>query len=71
MEIKLGPLVGVYSRADVRVVLVVFGARARRRQRDRRGDRSARVRAPDIPWHELAFWSTTAALRDALAQSGG
>ena len=50
MEIELGELVGVYSRADVRVVLVVFdGARARRRQRDRRGDRGAGLRPRGDP----------------------
>ncbi|HWE33966.1 MAG TPA: NUDIX domain-containing protein [Solirubrobacteraceae bacterium] len=68
IEIELGPLVGVYSRGDERVVLVVFRARPL-------GEPTAilpeatEVKAfpPDqIPWDELAFWSTERALRDAL-----
>ena len=69
MEIELGPLLGVYSRSDERVVLVVFRARAL-------GEPTAippeatevRAFSPDeIPWDELAFWSTERALRDVLA----
>ena len=67
MEIELGDLVGVYSRADVRVVLVVFGARALGAGSETDEATEVRAFAPeDIPWDELAFWSTTAALRDAL-----
>ena len=67
MEIELGDLVGVYSRADVRVVLVVFEARALGAGSETNEATEVRAFAPeDIPWDELAFWSTTAALRDAL-----
>ncbi len=72
MEIELGPLVGVYSREDERVVLVVFHARALGVGSETDEATEVRAFAPDeLPWDELAFWSTTAALRDALAPGGG
>jgi mutator protein MutT len=67
IEIELGALVGVYSRAQDRIVLVVFAARALGIARET--DEATEVRAfavEDLPWDELAFWSTTQALRDAL-----
>ena len=67
IEIELGALVGVYSRAQDRVVLVVFAARALGIARETDEASEVRAFAPqDLPWDELAFWSTTAALRDAL-----
>ena len=67
IDIELGPLVGVYSRPQDRVVLVVYRARAL-------GEPSTSPEAPEvaafapaaIPWEQLAFWSTTQALRDVL-----
>jgi ADP-ribose pyrophosphatase YjhB (NUDIX family) len=68
IDIELGPLVGVYSRADDRVVLIVYRAVAVGSPRTT--PEAVEVRsfaAPEeIPWGELAFWSTTLALRDAL-----
>ncbi len=68
IEVELDGLVGVYSRADDRVVLVVFEGRAL-------GEPATTPEATEIsafpadgvPWAELAFWSTERALRDALA----
>ena len=72
MEIELGPLVGVYSRPDERVVLVVFAARALGVASETDEATEVRAFAPDeLPWDDLAFWSTAAALRDALAAGGG
>jgi ADP-ribose pyrophosphatase YjhB (NUDIX family) len=72
MEVELGDLVGVYSRADVRVVLVVFHARALGAGSETDEATEVRAFAPaQIPWDELAFWSTTAALRDALRMPDG
>jgi ADP-ribose pyrophosphatase YjhB (NUDIX family) len=72
MEIELGGLVGVYSRPDERVVLIVFHARALGAGTETDEATEVRAFAPDeLPWDELAFWSTTAALRDALAAGGG
>jgi ADP-ribose pyrophosphatase YjhB (NUDIX family) len=68
IEVDLGPLVGLYSRAEDRVVLAVFEARALGIPRET--DEASEVRAfalDELPWDELAFWSTTQALRDALA----
>jgi ADP-ribose pyrophosphatase YjhB (NUDIX family) len=68
IEVDLGPLVGLYSRAEDRVVLAVFEARALGIPRETDEASEVRAFAPDeLPWDELAFWSTTQALRDALA----
>jgi 8-oxo-dGTP diphosphatase len=67
VEIALGPLVGVYSRAEERIVLVVY--RATTTQAPRATEEAVEVAAFDpegLPWEELAFWSTERALRDFL-----
>jgi ADP-ribose pyrophosphatase YjhB (NUDIX family) len=67
LAIELGPLVGVYSRSDERVVLIVYRAVAIGEPRTT--PEAIEVRAfarTEIPWDELAFWSTERALRDAL-----
>ncbi len=64
-EVQLGELVGVYSRAEERVVLIVFAARTT--QTPRTTDEATEVRAypvHELPWDELAFWSTRDALKD-------
>jgi ADP-ribose pyrophosphatase YjhB (NUDIX family) len=67
MEIELGDLIGVYSRADARVVLVVFAARALGAGSETDEATEVRAFAPEeIPWDELAFWSTRSALSDFL-----
>jgi hypothetical protein len=58
----------VYSRAQERHVLVVFHARALGIPRETAEASEVRAFAPaELPWDELAFWSTDEALRDALA----
>jgi ADP-ribose pyrophosphatase YjhB (NUDIX family) len=67
IAIELGPLVGVYSRAEERTVLIVYAARAS--EPPRTTDEAVEVRSFDrgnLPWDELAFWSTRDALRDFL-----
>jgi ADP-ribose pyrophosphatase YjhB (NUDIX family) len=67
MEIELQGLVGVYSRPEDRVVLIVFRASARGSGHE--SDEASEVRAfpaHEIPWGELAFWSTERSLHDAL-----
>ncbi len=67
MAIELEGLVGVYSRADDRVVLIVYRARTLGTPRTTAEAVEVRAFAPsEIPWHELAFWSTELALRDAF-----
>jgi ADP-ribose pyrophosphatase YjhB (NUDIX family) len=68
IEIALGPLVGVYSRTDHPIVLVVYGATTT--QQPRTTEEASEVGAFDVatlPWDELAFWSTRDALNDFLA----
>ena len=68
-EIRLGKLVGVYSRRDERVVLIVFASTIA--EAPQTTDEALEVRAfasDEIPWQELAFWSTTNALKDFIAR---
>jgi ADP-ribose pyrophosphatase YjhB (NUDIX family) len=67
IAIELGPLVGVYSRAEERTVLIVYAAKAT--EPPQTTEEAIEVRSFDraaIPWDELAFWSTRDALRDFL-----
>jgi len=67
MTIDVQRLVGVYSRGTDRVVLIVFLARALGPPHT--SPEAAEVHAFDVdqlPWDELAFWSTELALRDAF-----
>jgi ADP-ribose pyrophosphatase YjhB (NUDIX family) len=68
MAIELGPLLGVYSRADDRIVLIVYRARALGEPQTSPEATEVRAFAPgEIPWDELAFWSTAQALREFIA----
>ncbi|MGI8580423.1 MAG: NUDIX hydrolase [Solirubrobacteraceae bacterium] len=68
IEIELGSLVGVYSSGGDRIVLVVYEARALGEPATTEEATEVRAFAPaEIPWDDLAFWSTEAALRDSLA----
>ena len=69
IAIELGPLVGVYSRAEERVVLIVYAARTNGQARttDEASEVGTFERAA-IPWDELAFWSTRDALKDFLGR---
>ncbi len=68
IEVELGPLVGVYSRPEDRVVLVVYAARALGEPQTTPEATEVRAFAPaEVPYEDLAFWSTEAALRDLLA----
>ena len=67
VAIELGSLVGVYSRPDSRIVLIVYAAGTS--ERPRRTDEATEVHAfgrAEIPWEELAFPTTRAALEDFL-----
>jgi 8-oxo-dGTP diphosphatase len=67
MAIEVERLVGVYSRAEDRVVLIVYGARALGPPHTTAEAVEVRAFTVDqIPWGELAFWSTSLALRDAF-----
>jgi ADP-ribose pyrophosphatase YjhB (NUDIX family) len=71
IDVELTGLVGVYSRADAPVVLVVFAAAPSGEPRPTPEAPEVRAFAPaELPWDELAFWSTEQALRDLLAGNG-
>jgi ADP-ribose pyrophosphatase YjhB (NUDIX family) len=68
VDVEITRLVGVYSKPTDRVLLIVFEATAH-------GTPQVTDEAPtvecfpphELPWDEMAFWSTTQALRDLLA----
>jgi ADP-ribose pyrophosphatase YjhB (NUDIX family) len=67
IEVDLGPLVGVYSRPEDRVVLVVYAAAALGEPQTTPEAVEVRAFSPEqVPYEDLAFWSTEAALRDLL-----
>jgi ADP-ribose pyrophosphatase YjhB (NUDIX family) len=67
VDAKLDGLVGVYSRATDRVMLIVYAATIADAPQTTEEAPEVRAFAPaELPWGEMAFWSTTAALRDAL-----
>jgi ADP-ribose pyrophosphatase YjhB (NUDIX family) len=67
LAVELGTLIGVYSRGDDRVVLIVYRATALGEPHTSPEATEVRAFAPaELPWDELAFWSTERALRDAL-----
>ena len=69
IAIELGPLVGIYSRGDSRIVLIVYSARTRERPRATEEASEVRCFEPEsLPWDELAFWSTRDALQDFLRE---
>ena len=65
--IELQGLVGVYSREEERIVLIVYAATTDDEPQTTDEALEVQAFAPDeIPWQELAFWSTTNALKDFL-----
>jgi ADP-ribose pyrophosphatase YjhB (NUDIX family) len=65
IDITLDGLHGVYSRPDDRIVLIVFTATTT--DAPQRTAEATEVRAfelDELPWEELAFWSTELALRE-------
>ena len=69
VEVVIDGLVGVYSRRTDRVMLVVYAGTIR--DAPQATDEAPEVRAfahDALPWDEMAFWSTTAALQDLLAR---
>lgn len=68
IDVEIDGLLGVYSRPDDRIVLIVFTARTRGTPQTTPEAPEVRAFAPDaIPWDDLAFWSTELALRELLA----
>ncbi len=69
VEAEIGALVGVYSRANDRVVVIVFEATLE--GTPRATDEAPEVRAfeqHEVPWDELAFPSDRAALEAVLGR---
>jgi ADP-ribose pyrophosphatase YjhB (NUDIX family) len=72
LVVELTGLVGVYSRADERTMVVVYSATTRGTPALTEEALEVRAFAPtDIPWQDLAFWSDAQALRDHLDRRSG
>ena len=69
LKVDLSGVLGVYSYAGTPIVIVVYRARVvgGEIRTCSENDRVEWVDAAEIPWEELAFPSTQAALRDFLA----
>jgi 8-oxo-dGTP diphosphatase len=68
IDVELGPVVGVYSRPEDRVVLIVYAATTTQEPRTTEEATEVRAFAPrELPWDTLAFWSTERALREFLS----
>jgi hypothetical protein len=68
IAVELHQVVGVYSRPDSPIVLIVYAATTT--DEPRTSEEASEVAVVDpagIPWEELAFWSTELALRDYLS----
>jgi ADP-ribose pyrophosphatase YjhB (NUDIX family) len=71
LRVQITQLVGVYSRADERTVVVVYAATATGTPSLTEEALEVRAFAPDhIPWQDLAFWSEHQALSDHLSGAG-
>ena len=67
LRVEITGLVGVYSRAQDRTVVVVYVAAAQGTPSLSEEALEVRAFAPiDIPWPDLAFWSEERALQDYL-----
>ncbi|MET0816310.1 MAG: NUDIX domain-containing protein, partial [Solirubrobacteraceae bacterium] len=68
IDVELHGLVGVYSRPDSPIVLIVYAATTQDTpQTTEEACEVAHYDPADLPWSALAFWSTERALRDALS----
>jgi ADP-ribose pyrophosphatase YjhB (NUDIX family) len=71
IEVEIGALLGVYSDATDRVVVVAYEARTEHSPQTTEEALEVRAfSAEDLPWPRLAFRSDELALRDLLARSG-
>jgi ADP-ribose pyrophosphatase YjhB (NUDIX family) len=65
LEVKLNGLLGVYSRPEATAVFIVFMALANGDAVALEETLEVRCFGPnELPWDELAFWSTRRALED-------
>lgn len=70
LRITIDRLIGVYSRAEDRTVVVVYAATALGTPTLSEEALEVRAFAPTaIPWQDLAFWSDESALRDLLGSA--
>jgi ADP-ribose pyrophosphatase YjhB (NUDIX family) len=70
IDVEIDGLVGVYSKATERVMLIVYAATALGVPQPSDEAPTVQAFAPDaLPWDEMAFWSTTQALQDLLGSA--
>ncbi|MGZ4275687.1 MAG: NUDIX hydrolase [Solirubrobacteraceae bacterium] len=67
VDATIGELLGVYSRAEDRIILIVHAATLHGEPRPTDEAPEVRAFAPaELPWEELGFWSDERALRALL-----
>jgi ADP-ribose pyrophosphatase YjhB (NUDIX family) len=67
IEVTIEHLVNVYSRRNDRIILIVYaGQTTQPPQTTPEATEVAAFAHDDIPWGDLAFWSTELALKDYL-----
>jgi ADP-ribose pyrophosphatase YjhB (NUDIX family) len=65
MQVELDGLVGIYSRPEMMTVHIIYQARAVSEPAGGKESLEFRLFVPgEIPWGELAFWTTRRALED-------
>jgi ADP-ribose pyrophosphatase YjhB (NUDIX family) len=70
IRIDLTQLIGVYSRSEDRIVVVVYAATAQGTPHETEEALEVSAFEPTtIPWDQLAFWSDERALRDYLTRT--
>lgn len=73
LQVELGPLLGVYTRSEVGIVVVVYLAEAGGGEPVPEEAEILEIgwyRPDEIPWDDLAFETTRAALRDLVTLLG-
>jgi ADP-ribose pyrophosphatase YjhB (NUDIX family) len=71
-KVRVGEMIGIYSYADAGVVTIVFEGRVLKGEKPRPGEESQNVElfsVDKLPWRDLAFRSTTDALKDWIRMS--
>jgi ADP-ribose pyrophosphatase YjhB (NUDIX family) len=67
VAVEITRLVGVYSKPTERVMLVVYEGTTTQEPQPTDEAPTVQAFAPaELPWDEMAFWSTTQALQDLL-----
>ncbi len=74
ISVEIEGILGVYTRTDVGIVVIIYRGRVPDDAVPKPGAEALELRwcgPEDIPWEDLAFYTTEAALRDWVSLRGG